>query len=52
MAYHLTLQSSQDKLNTEDHEQDTHEKQGLIVNRFMNEEEATHHHEDIHCYAQ
>src|SRR5947209_716834 len=42
MAYHLTLQACQHKLDTDDHQDDTDEEERLVANQLTNKEAASH----------
>src|SRR2546421_3049167 len=42
MSYHLTLQSRQDKLNADDHQDDTKEEERLVANQLTNKDAASY----------
>jgi len=52
MANHFTLQASQYKLDTKDHEQDADEEQRLVVYRLMRKEVASNDNKHIHHHTQ
>src|SRR5579871_2270784 len=52
MAYHLALQASQDKLNTENHQQDADEQRWLVMDRLVNEEHTAYDHVEVYQRAQ
>src|SRR5579883_389433 len=49
---HLALQTGQHKLHAENHEQNAHEQQRLVVNRFIDKEAAADYDDKIYQQTQ